>query len=172
MKYHFIGLLLVLSACGQPPAVAIDNPKIEQVSTFDVALNKSTQYDLESQFDSVLNPQNLNDWMKHMSSKPHHVGSPWSKQNAEFAAKLFESWGFESEIETFEVLVPFPKIRKLELVAPEKVSLQLQEPALKDVVPLNVRNSLHCPLRSSVYCGKTPRRLFLKPVTRAGSNQS
>ena len=132
MKYHFIGLLLVLSACGQPPAVAIDDPKIEQVSTFDVALNKSTQRDLESRFDSALNPQNLNDWMKHMSSKPHHVGSPWSKQNAEFAAKLFKSWGFESEIETFEVLVPFPKIRKLELVAPEKVSLQLQEPALKE----------------------------------------
>ena len=132
MKYHFIGLLLVLSACGQPPTVAIDDPKIEQVSTFDVALNKSTQRDLESRFDSALNPQNLNDWMKHMSSKPHHVGSPWSKQNAEFAAKLFKSWGFQSEIETFEVLVPFPKIRKLELVAPEKVSLQLQEPALKE----------------------------------------
>ena len=70
--------------------------------------------------------------MKHMSSKPHHVGSPWSKQNAEFIAEKFESWGFETEIETFDVLMPFPKIRKLEMVGPNKVSLQLKEPALDE----------------------------------------
>jgi N-acetylated-alpha-linked acidic dipeptidase len=70
--------------------------------------------------------------MKHMSSKPHHVGSPWSKQNAEFIAEKFESWGFETEIETFDVLMPFPIIRKLEMVGPNKVSLQLKEPALDE----------------------------------------
>jgi N-acetylated-alpha-linked acidic dipeptidase len=70
--------------------------------------------------------------MKHMSSKPHHVGSPWSKQNAEFIAEKFESWGFETEIEIFDVLMPFPIIRKLEMVGPNKVSLQLKEPAFDE----------------------------------------
>ena len=87
---------------------------------------------MESQFDNVLEPQNLNDWMKHMSSKPHNVGSPWSKQNAEFIADKFKSWGYDTKIETFEVLVPFPKIRKLEMVSPKRVSFELKDPALKE----------------------------------------
>ncbi|PCJ47820.1 MAG: hypothetical protein COA72_07025, partial [Candidatus Neomarinimicrobiota bacterium] len=105
MKTLFSGRILplfILISCGQPPAVVSEEPKIKQVSTFDVALDRETQSKLESQFDAVLNPQNLDDWMKHMSSKPHHVGSPWSKKNAEFIAQKFESWGFETEIETFE----------------------------------------------------------------------
>ncbi len=124
--------LFILISCSQPPAVEKAEPKMKLVTTFDVALDREAQSNLESRFDAVLNPQNLNDWMKHMSSKPHHVGSPWSKQNAEFMAKHFKEWGFETEIETFDVMVPFPKIRKLELVAPSKVSLQLKEPALKE----------------------------------------
>ena len=116
----------------------------EMVSTFDVALDRLSQSQLESEFDKTLNPENLDTWMKHMSSKPHHVGSPWSKQNAEYAASKFKEWGFESKVETFEVLVPFPKIRKLSMVAPDKVELKLFEPAVegdrssemtKDVLP-------------------------------------
>ena len=107
-----------------------------------MALDESAQRELESRFDQVLNPQNLNDWMKHMSSKPHHVGSPWSKQNAEFIAKHFKEWGFETEIETFDVMVPFPEIRKLELVAPNKVSFQLKEPELKEDVTSGITQDL------------------------------
>ena len=145
MKTLFSGRILplfILISCGQPPAVVLEEPKIKQVSTFDVALDRETQSKLESQFDAVLNPQNLDDWMKHMSSKPHHVGSPWSKKNAEFIAQKFESWGFETEIETFEVLMPFPKIRKLELVSPHQVSLQLKEPVLKEDATSGIRKNL------------------------------
>ena len=145
MKKLFSGRILplfILINCGQPPAIVSEEPKIKQVSTFDVALDRETQSKLESQFDAELNPQNLDDWMKHMSSKPHHVGSPWSKKNAEFIAQKFESWGFETEIETFEVLVPFPKIRKLELVSPNQVSLQLKEPVLKEDATSGIRKNL------------------------------
>ncbi len=135
MKIISLGSVLpvfFIISCNQAPAVDAADPKMDLVSTFDIALDRETQTNLEAQFDAVLNPQNLDDWMKHMSSKPHHVGSPWSKQNAEFIAKKFESWGFETEIETFDVLMPFPKIRKLEMVGPNKVPLQLKEPALDE----------------------------------------
>ena len=135
MKNHIIGyitLTIFISGCGNSPTVKTDDPKIDQVSTFDISLDKKIQTQLESQFDNVLEPQNLNDWMKHMSSKPHNVGSPWSKQNAEFIADKFKSWGYDTKIETFEVLVPFPKIRKLEMVSPKRVSFELKEPALKE----------------------------------------
>ena len=98
------------------------------ISSYDYTLDKTTQKLLEKQVDDVLNPKNLDKWMKHMSSKPHHGGSPWSKQNAEYATNLFESWGFEAYIDTFRVLLPYPKIRKLDLISPKRVSLKLQEP--------------------------------------------
>ena len=135
MKIISLGSILsffFIISCNQVPAVDAADPEMDLVSTFDIALDRETQTNLEAQFDAVLNPQNLDDWMKHMSSKPHHVGSPWSKQNAEFIAEKFESWGFETEIEIFDVLMPFPIIRKLEMVGPNKVSLQLKEPALDE----------------------------------------
>jgi len=135
MKIISLGSILsffFIISCNQVPAVDAADPEMDLVSTFDIALDRETQTNLEAQFDAALNPQNLDDWMKHMSSKPHHVGSPWSKQNAEFIAEKFESWGFETEIETFDVLMPFPIIRKLEMVGPNKVSLQLKEPAFDE----------------------------------------
>ena len=101
------------------------------ISSYEYTLDKTTQKLLEQQVDDVLNPKNLDKWMKHMSSKPHHGGSPWSKQNAEYATNLFESWGFEAYIDTFRVLLPYPKIRKLDLISPKRVSLKLQEPPVK-----------------------------------------
>ena len=131
MKKFYLIIITVFFSCTQQSAIESELPRIKMVSTFDIALDKSKQNDLELQFDKVLNPQNLDTWMKHMSSKPHHVGSPWSKQNAEYAANKFKEWGFESAVETFEVLVPFPKVRKLSMVAPNKVELKLYEPAVK-----------------------------------------
>jgi N-acetylated-alpha-linked acidic dipeptidase len=144
VKKFYLIIITVFFSCTQQLAIESELPRIKMVSTFDIALDKSKQNELELQFDKVLNPQNLDTWMKHMSSKPHHVGSPWSKQNAEYAANKFKEWGFESAVETFEVLVPFPKVRKLSMVAPNKVELKLYEPAVegdkssemtKDVLP-------------------------------------
>ncbi len=125
-------LLMVFIGCSQQPNLEPEKPNIAMVSTFDVALDSKSQLELESEFDKVLNAQNLDKWMKHMSSKPHHVGSPWSKQNAEYIANKFKEWGYDAEIETFEVLVPFPKIRKLKMIAPSQVDLKLFEPELKE----------------------------------------
>lgn len=144
MNKLYILLTFIIVGCTQQSDSKSDYQNFEMVSTFDVALDRLSQSELESEFDKTLNPKNLDTWMKHMSSKPHHVGSPWSKQNAEYAANKFKEWGFESRVETFEVLVPFPKIRKLSMIAPNKVELKLFEPAVegdrssemtKDVLP-------------------------------------
>tara|TARA_B100001173_G_scaffold247068_1_gene217468 strand:- start:1130 stop:3406 length:2277 start_codon:yes stop_codon:yes gene_type:complete len=129
-KFYFF-VFTVFFSCAEQPNLESETPRIKMLSTFEVALDIKTQEQLESEFDSGLDPKNLDIWMKHMSSKPHHVGSPWSKQNAEYAANKFREWGFDSEIETFDVLVPFPKVRKLSMVAPERIELKLFEPAVE-----------------------------------------
>lgn len=94
--------------------------------------NSGKQKVLEAKFDSFLKRENLRDWMRRLSARPHHVGSPYGKENAEFMLSLFKSWGFDAQIERFDVLFPTPKTRVLELLAPEKFTAKLDEPALKE----------------------------------------
>lgn len=88
------------------------------------------QKELESRFDSHINRANLQQWLKQFSAKPHHLGSPGSKEVAEAAAGLFRSWGFETEIETLYPLFPTPKTRLLEMTAPARFTAKLTEPAV------------------------------------------
>ncbi len=96
------------------------------------AENTTQQKALEAKFDASLKRENLREWMKRLSARPHHVGSPYGKQNAEFMLSLYKSFGFEAKIEQFEVLFPTPKTRVLEMTAPTKFIAKLAEPALKE----------------------------------------
>jgi N-acetylated-alpha-linked acidic dipeptidase len=87
---------------------------------------------LEAQFDRQVERKNLSDWMKRLSARPHHLGSAYDKNNAEFIAALFKSWGYSTQIEEFSVLFPTPKARLLEMTAPVVFKAALQEPPLKE----------------------------------------
>ena len=89
------------------------------------------QRELEEQYDSHLKVHNLRRWMKHMTERPHHAGSPKARENAEFMAQLFEEWGYETEIETFHVLFPTPKVRELVLLEPERLRRSSSSPPWK-----------------------------------------
>jgi N-acetylated-alpha-linked acidic dipeptidase len=87
---------------------------------------------LEARFDSYLDASNLRAWMKRLSARPHHVGSPYGKENAEFMAELLRSWGYQARLEEFKVLFPTPKVRRLEMVAPTRFTPSLAEPAVPE----------------------------------------
>jgi N-acetylated-alpha-linked acidic dipeptidase len=92
----------------------------------------SEQRVLETKFDSILKADNLRERMKRLSARPHHVGSAYDKENAEFILSQFKSWGWDAQIEQFDVLFPSPKTRLVEMTSPEKFTLKLNEPALKE----------------------------------------
>jgi N-acetylated-alpha-linked acidic dipeptidase len=96
------------------------------------AEHAAQQRALEARLDSLIAPDSLPIWMKRMSARPHHVGSPYGKENAEFIASLYRSWGYETAIERFDVLFPTPTLRAVELVAPTRFRATLAEPALKE----------------------------------------
>ncbi|MFN8006500.1 MAG: transferrin receptor-like dimerization domain-containing protein [Terriglobia bacterium] len=89
------------------------------------------QFSLEKEFDSALDPTQLGPWMKRLTSNPHHLGSRFDREVAEFVASQFQSWGYETEIEKFEVLFPVPQQRLLELIEPEHLVAKLDEPSLE-----------------------------------------
>lgn len=92
----------------------------------------ATQRALEEKFDQQLKAANLDTWLKKLTARPHHVGSPYGKANAEYMRDLFRSWGYQAEIESYQVLFPTPKVRLLELVGPTKFTARLTESTLKE----------------------------------------
>ena len=54
---------------------------------------------------------NLRQYMQRLSARPHHVGSPYDKDNAEWMLAKFKEWGWDAKIENYYVLFPTPKER-------------------------------------------------------------
>ncbi|MFL5741783.1 MAG: transferrin receptor-like dimerization domain-containing protein [Flavisolibacter sp.] len=121
MKYTvtFIFSLLILSASAQKLMGFTDADAAKQVSW-------------EKQFDAQMNAQDLDAWMKYLSSHPHHVGSPQDKANADYIANLFRQFGFQTEINTYYVLFPTPKTRVVELLGAKPFKARLEEPTIPE----------------------------------------
>src|SRR5436305_10954062 len=75
-----------------------------------------TEREWEAKFRAIPDPANLRSYMQRLSARPHHVGSPYDKDNAEWILSKFKEWGLDASIESFDVLFLTPKERLLELV--------------------------------------------------------
>ncbi|MFL5629743.1 MAG: M28 family metallopeptidase [Gemmatimonadaceae bacterium] len=83
--------------------------------------------DLETRFKAMPEPARMRDAMQRLSARPHHVGSPYDKENADWILGQFKSYGWDAHIENFDVLFPTPVERVVELVAPTTFKASLQE---------------------------------------------
>ncbi len=84
----------------------------------------------EQKFRAMPEPDHIRENMRRLSARPHHVGSPYDKDNAEWLLAQLKSFGLDAQIEQFEALFPTPKSRKLELLGPQKFTAKLDEPVL------------------------------------------
>jgi N-acetylated-alpha-linked acidic dipeptidase len=85
----------------------------------------------EAKLRALPSPDRMRESMKRLSARPHHVGSPYDKDNADWILARFTEAGLDAHIETFSVLYPTPKKRVLEMVAPAKFTAKLEEPEVK-----------------------------------------
>lgn len=81
----------------------------------------------EQRFDAQINPVQMIDWLRQLSAQPNQVGSPHDKANAEWVRDQFRQWGWQADIESFEVLYPTLKHHLLELTAPTRFVASLTE---------------------------------------------
>jgi N-acetylated-alpha-linked acidic dipeptidase len=94
----------------------------------------------EEKLRAIPSTDNLRAYMEHLSAKPHHVGSPRDKENAEWIAAKFKEFGFDTQIESYDVLFPTPKERQVELLdcgasgtnCQTKFTAKLEEPSLAE----------------------------------------
>src|SRR6266576_5715857 len=94
------------------------------------AASSRTQRDWETKFRTIPTPANLRQYMERLSARPHHVGSAYDKANAEWILSKFKEWGWDAQIESFDVVFPTPKTRIVEMLEPTKFTAKLDEPVV------------------------------------------
>jgi len=129
----FVLVLLVAGHCSLAAG--------DRVLGFDEA-SSNAQRNIESRLDESIDRNEMDQWLRRMSAKPHHAGSAGSKENAEFIASLLESWGYDVAIAEYEILLPTPRVREVELVAPTQFSASLREESLVEDPSTSVRDDL------------------------------
>ena len=92
--------------------------------------SSTTERDWEKKLQAGIVADNLRQHMQRLSARPHHVGSPYDKDDADWILSKFKEWGFDAHIETFQVLFPTPKERIVEMIEPTRFRAKLQEPAV------------------------------------------
>ncbi|MBV9769782.1 MAG: M28 family peptidase [Bryobacterales bacterium] len=124
---QFLTAPLCAILCAQPilPATLPTEPTPLAGFSADSA---RAEREVENKYRALLDRNNLRQYMQRLSARPHHVGSPYDKENAEWILSKFKDWGWDATIENYYVLFPTPKERLLELTAPSHFTAKLQEP--------------------------------------------
>jgi N-acetylated-alpha-linked acidic dipeptidase len=94
------------------------------------AQHSAAEVQWEQKFRAIPDAQRIREIMQRLSARPHHVGSAYDKDNAEWLLAQLKSFGLDAKIEQFEALFPTPKSRKLELLGSNKFTAKLEEPTL------------------------------------------
>ena len=102
----------------------------------------AAQLELERAFDEDLNAEEMLTWLRDMSRDPHHTGSEAGFAVGDYIAERLRSWGYEVEMPEYEILLPTPKIRELELTAPTKYVAGLTEETLAEDASTARRDNL------------------------------
>jgi N-acetylated-alpha-linked acidic dipeptidase len=90
--------------------------------------HSATEANWEQKYRALPEPGRIRENLRRLSARPHHVGSPYDKDNAEWLLAQLKSYGLDAQIEQFSALFPTPKSRLVELLGPEPFKAKLQEP--------------------------------------------
>ena len=66
-----------------------------------------------------------------MTAEPHHTGSPYEIKLADYVTGQFTQMGIASTKYEYSVLLPWPKERRIEIVAPDQLKLQVEEDKIR-----------------------------------------
>ena len=85
------------------------SPDTEQPLNGYSAASSHSQREWETKFRAIPEPQNLRDYMQRLAARPHHVGSPYDKDNAEWMLAKFKEWGLDATSKLSMCSFPRPK---------------------------------------------------------------
>ena len=96
----------------------------------------------EKYFDAQLSAIRAGENIKLLSSVPHHVGSAGGKFVADEIVKVFKTAGWDTKIETYQLMFPIPITRTLEMSGATNYKAKLKETPLKEDATSNQADQL------------------------------
>jgi N-acetylated-alpha-linked acidic dipeptidase len=135
VKNSYRGLLLAGFACAAITLAPMKSHVIaDEAPLYGYSAESSrVERQWEEKLRAIPSPDNLRNYMQRLSARPHNVGSPYDKDNAEWIAAKFKEFGLDTHIEVFNVLFPTPKERLVELVdGGRHFTAKLQEPVVPE----------------------------------------
>ena len=116
-------LVLALQAIG-PAQTRTDSSVIDGFS----AKTSDIQRQFEEQFRSVPQPATAREELRRLTSEAHIAGSPEDYATAVYVRDQMRSFGLNSELREYQVLLPYPRTPSVvELIAPRRERLQVRE---------------------------------------------
>lgn len=109
------------------------------------AAGSERQQSLEADFRARLDADQQAEWSRRLTARAHHAGSPHGADNARYMADLFESWGYQVAVESFDILLPYPDVRALEMIEPQAYRAGLEEDALAEDASTGQRDEVLAP---------------------------
>jgi len=96
----------------------------------------------EKYFDAQLSATRIGENIKLLSSVPHYVGSIGGKFVADEIVKVFKAAGWDTKIETYQLMFPTPITRTLEMSGVTNFKAKLKETPLKEDATSNQADQL------------------------------
>ncbi|MEN9381606.1 MAG: hypothetical protein RI940_487 [Bacteroidota bacterium] len=105
---------------------------------------KSSENEIKNEkyFDAQLSATRVGENIKLLSSVPHHVGSAGGKFVADEIVKVFKAAGWDTKIETYQLMFPTPITRTLEMSGATNYRAKLKETPLKEDATSNQADQL------------------------------
>ena len=66
-----------------------------------------------------------------MTAEPHHTGSPYEIKLADYVADRFKTFGLDVSRDEYSVLLPWPGERRIDIVGPDEMKLQVEEEKIR-----------------------------------------
>lgn len=123
MRFVFFAILAGMVLMMQPGLAQAPAP----LKGYSPAHSQSER-EWESRFKAIPEAANIDEYDKYLSAWPHNAGTARDHENAQWILNKFQQWGWDAHIETFYVLLPWPKERLVEMVSPTTFKASLEEP--------------------------------------------
>ena len=131
MSHARIGLIAVCTAtAGMAWLSAQTLPGSKPIRGFSAA-SSALELERERELKASPSPKTAEADFDVMTAEPHHTGSPYEIKLADYVAGQFKSFGIESEKYEYSVLLPWPGQRRIDIVAPDQVKLEVEEEKIR-----------------------------------------
>jgi N-acetylated-alpha-linked acidic dipeptidase len=126
MRVQKLVICVTLLGWLAPAMAQVPEPSLTGYS----ATAAQTEQRWETKFRSTIDAANIRGNDEHLSAYPHLAGTAQDRNNVEWILSKFKQFGWDAHVETFYVLLPMPKQRLVEMVAPATYRAKLKEPTV------------------------------------------